>query len=91
MSKEELITAIAVCTDKQILNRIADVLNHKNTEPQKREVEARLIHQDEAARRLGVSRTTMWRLIKDGSIKTINVRGKHRVQLESLLKYAGVK
>lgn len=92
MSKEEIITAVAVTTDKRVLSRIADILNHKDTESGgKREVETRLITQSEAAKRLGVSTTTVWRLIKENSLKVVSVRGKQRIQLESLLAYVGVR
>lgn len=92
MDKGEIITAVAGITDKSMLSRIADVLNHRYPEPTRvREADTRLITQREAARRLGVSNTTVWRLIRERSLKTIAVRGKRRVQMDSLLSYVGVK
>jgi len=38
----------------------------------------------EAAKRKGVSRSTIWRMVQDGTIKAVNVRGKNRVILGSL-------
>lgn len=49
----------------------------------------KLITQKEAARRLGISTTTVWRLIKEGTLLTVRQRGKQRVRLDSLLRYAG--
>lgn len=92
MSKEEIITAVAVTTDKQVLSRIADIINHREGKPDKKtEKETRLITQLDAAHRLGISKTTVWRLIKEGALKVVSVRGKQRVQLDSLLAYVGVK
>lgn len=91
MSKEEIITAVAVTTDKTLLARVADVLKHKDRHSgDKKERETRLITQANAAKRLGVSTTTVWRLIKDGSLQIVNVRGKQRVRLDSLHSYVGV-
>lgn len=76
-------------TDKALLARVADVLSHReDTSPSKGERETRLITQAEAAKRLGVSTTTVWRLIKEGSLSVISVRGKQRVRLASLTQYA---
>lgn len=92
MSKDEIITAVAVTTDKRVLSRIADIISHKETCPsgKKPEAETRLITQSDAAKRLGVSTTTVWRLIKEGSLETVSVRGKQRVKLASILRYVGV-
>ena len=89
MSKEELFTALAVMTDKDVLAEVERVLKRepKNDAP---EAETRLITQAEAAKRLGVSVTTVWRLIKEGTLIAVSVRGKQRIQLASLLKFAGV-
>lgn len=89
MSKEELFTALAVMTDKDVLAEVERVLKRepKNDAP---DAETRLITQSEAAKRLGVSVTTVWRLIKEGALIAVSVRGKQRIQLASLLKFAGV-
>jgi excisionase family DNA binding protein len=89
MSKEELFTALAVLNDKDVLAEVERVLKrepHSGTP----EAETRLITQAEAAKRLGVSVTTVWRLIKEKSLIAVSVRGKQRIQLASLLRFAGV-
>lgn len=89
MNKEEIITAVALTTDRQLLSRIADVLTRTDkTQRESKERETRLITQAEAAKRLGVSTTTIWRLIKEGSLSVVSVRGKQRVRLASLTRYA---
>lgn len=89
MNKEEIITAVALTTDRQLLSRIADVLTRTDkTQRESKERETRLITQAEAAKRLGVSTTTVWRLIKEGSLSVVSVRGKQRVRLASLTRYA---
>ena len=90
MSKEEIITAVAVTTDKGMLSRIADILNHRDQHPVSRaqDRETRLLTQKEAAKRLSLSTTSLWRLIREGAIETVNVRGRRRVRLASLMDYA---
>ena len=89
MNKEEIITVVALTTDRQLLSRIADVLTRTDkTQRESKERETRLITQAEAANRLGVSTTTVWRLIKEGSLSVVSVRGKQRVRLASLTQYA---
>ena len=90
MSKEEIITAVAVTTDKGMLSRIADILNHReqHTASRTQDRETRLLTQKEAAKRLSLSTTSLWRLIREGAIETVNVRGRRRVRLASLMDYA---
>lgn len=89
MDNNERIIAFLRASEDQ-LKRIDDILEGRNTPSVKAEAETRLITQEEAARRLGISRTTVWRLIKEGTLLTVNQRGKRRVRLDSLLRYAGV-
>ncbi len=91
MTQAEIITAIAKSTDEELLARVASILQHPDTASNTRpEEETRLVTQADAAKRLGVSPTTVWRLIKEKKTKAISVRGKQRVQLKSLLSFAGV-
>ena len=87
MAIEEILRL--VCTaDKPTLNKIAAVLEGNHDPHTQKERETRLITQAEAAKRLGVSTTTVWRLIKEGSLSVVSVRGKQRVRLDSLTRYA---
>lgn len=89
MGIENIMKAI-LAADKKTLQRVSDVLENKAPPAQHRtqDAETRLITQAEAAKRLGVSTTTVWRLIKDGSLSVVSVRGKQRVRLASLTRYA---
>ena len=89
MDNNERIIAFLRASEDQ-LKRIDAILEGRNTPSVKAEPETRLITQEEAARRLGISRTTVWRLIREGTLLTVNQRGKRRVRLDSLLRYAGV-
>ena len=44
--------------------------------------------QKEAARRLSISTTSVWRLIREKKLEVVNVRGRNRVRLASLMDFA---
>ena len=91
MSKDEIFAALAMTTDRRLLDKVARVLRQEDeTLNAKGDTETRLLTQSDAAKRLGLSTTTIWRLIKEGSLKVVSVRGKQRVRLDSLLAYVGV-
>lgn len=50
-----------------------------------RETNAKTITMVEAAKIGGVSRGTIWRMTKDGTIPTVSIRGKNRVRLADVL------
>lgn len=87
MTKGEIITAIAACKDKKTLGSITRVLNHESeTEA---EPGTRLLTQREAANRLGVSSTTVWRLIQSGAIGVRKVNNRPRIPLSEIVRFAG--
>ena len=49
-----------------------------------RDPDARLVSQGLAAKKLNVSRTTIYRMLKDGELIGVNVRGKRRILLSSV-------
>ena len=52
--------------------------------------DAKTITLTAAAKVGGVSRTTIWRLTRDGSLPVITIRGRHRVRLADVIKlFAG--
>lgn len=88
MAIEQLMKAL-LAADKPTLGKVADVLMHRDRPvTQRNNKETRLITQREAAKRLGISTTSLWRLIKEDRIETINVRGRRRVRLASLEDYS---
>ena len=52
------------------------------------EIDLRTITIQEAATRLGVSRPTVYRLIRSRAIKTVHIGSRERVPLSSLIAYA---
>lgn len=56
-----------------------------------RSADARTITLTAAAKLGGVSRSTLWRMTKDGTIPTVCIRGKNRVRLADVLAAFAVK
>ena len=53
--------------------------------------DVRLHQMGKAADRLGISKTTLWRAIKDNRIRTVEVRrGSRRIPESELRRFAGV-
>lgn len=46
-----------------------------------------LLRPEEAARRLGIGRATMYKLISDRSIRSIKIRGLRKIRPEALTEY----
>jgi len=82
----------AVCgADKATLAAVAKVLRHEDEAAATSAVadpDVRLVTQREAAKRLGISSVTVWRLLRDGKLKGVNVRGKVRVRMDSVMRFA---
>jgi excisionase family DNA binding protein len=51
----------------------------------------RLYRLCDAAKELGISRTTLWRAIRDGRLRVVEIRdGAKRIPEAELMKFAGV-
>jgi excisionase family DNA binding protein len=76
MNKEELIGKLLTATPAE-LNRVAAVFTGETpTEPTDR----RLLSIQQAADALGVSRTTIWRMLRDGGLPFVELRpGSRRI------------
>lgn len=81
MTKEEILTAIAVCNDAGMLARIVRTLKNEDAP------DLRLLTQAEAARRLGVKPETIRRFITCGELEARTVRGVKRVPLAVLIRF----
>lgn len=57
--------------------------------PRIKDPDTRTITQSEAARRLQVSRTTVYRMAKDGLLASVPMRGRTRIVLASVFAYVG--
>ena len=85
MNKEELIGKLLTATPAE-LNRVAAVFAGETpTEPTDR----RLLSIRQAADALNVSRTTIWRLLRDGQLPTVELRrGSRRIPSQAVTEFA---
>lgn len=86
MSATERLQKILAASPK-VLARIDAVLDGDTTTPRK-EPNVKTCTFVEAAKRLNVSRPTIYRLCKDGRLKTVKLNGVSRILLESLFDLA---
>lgn len=77
--------------DPALLAKVDAVLKGDDTTIPKVDPDVRTCTLTEAARRIGVSRPTVYRLIKKGAIRTIPLCGVSRVVLQSLFDYIGTQ
>jgi len=70
-----------------VLAKIDAVLAGDDTHVQKVDPDCRTCTLTEAARRMGVSRPTVYRLIERKAIRTVELNGVSRVTLQSLFDY----
>ena len=84
MGKSELFVSLAQIPDGDPrLDALSAVLAGK-PEPEA-PASIRLLRMSEASRETGLSRCTIWRAIKEGRIKTVEIRrGSHRIPLSEL-------
>ena len=86
MTANERILKIAT-SSPAMLAKIDALLAGDETHVPKKDPDVRTCTLTEAARRIGVSRPTIYRLINRGSIATIDLMGVPRVVLQSLFDY----
>lgn len=70
------------------LARIDAILDGTDTTPKKHEEDTRLITYTEAARRLCLSRPTIYRLVKLGRLDVAPLDGVNRIRLQSVFDFA---
>ena len=90
MSKSELITLLAQVPDNDAarLDRVAAALDNNN-EPA-RPGSLRLYRMRDAVKETGLSRVTLWRAIKEGRIRSVEIRrGSHRIPEAELRRLVG--
>ena len=82
MSDQELIMTLLQSTP-ETRARVADLLKGKPTETEP--TDRKLLTLTAAAGVLGISRQTVWRMVNDGRLPTIELRaGRHRVPSNAL-------
>lgn len=69
------------------LAKVDAVLNGTDSKPT-RDEDIRLCTYTEAAKRLGLSRPTVYRLAKMGRLETVSLNGTSRIRLKSVIDFA---
>lgn len=87
MTKNEIVIAVLNTDDPKKLAQFEQLINGDTSHVQAELPEMRTCTITEASRRLTVSRVTMYRLIKRGAIKVVNLNGNSRVVCQSLIDY----
>ena len=72
----------------QTLAAIDAVLNGTAAKPNKEDADVRLVTYTEAAKRLNLSRPTVYRLVKLGRLEVVPLDGVNRVRLQSVIDFA---
>lgn len=72
----------------QTLAAIDAVLNGTTDKPNREDADVRLVTYTEAAKRLNLSRPTVYRLVKLGRLEVVPLDGVNRVRLQSVIDFA---
>ena len=88
MTTEQRLSAI-LAANPGVLRRVDRVLTGEPTEGATEPGDRRLLSIAQAARALNVSRTTVWRLLRDGRIPVVELRpGSRRVPSQAVTEFA---
>lgn len=83
MSKEELMMKLLTAAP-DVLERVAGILENKLVTPNT-SADRRLLTFSKAAETMGVSRQTVWRMVSDGRLTTVEIRpGTRRIPSAAL-------
>lgn len=72
----------------EMLRKIDDILMDRGRKCRSSDEDIRTLTFTEAAKRLRVSRPTIYRLVKSGRLETVALEGSRRIRLQSLLDVA---
>lgn len=72
----------------ETLRKIDDILMDRDKKGRSSDDDIRTLTLTEAAKRLNVSRTTVYRMVKSGCIDIVKISGVNRVRLQSLIDLA---
>ena len=86
MSERERMMKLLAATP-QTLARVDAVLNGTDGRTAKADDDCRLVTYTEAARRLNLSRPTVYRLAKAGRLDVVPLNGVNRIKLQSVFDY----
>ena len=87
MNTNERLLRIATA-NPQTLAKIDAVLNGTDGKPNKADADVRLCTYTEAAKRLNLSRPTVYRLAKAGRLEVVPLDGVNRIRLQSVIDFA---
>lgn len=86
MSTNDRLLKLATA-DAATLARVDAVLDHRDTNERMPEPDTRTITFTQAAKRLGVSRPTVYRLTRIGRLRTVKLCGVSRIVLSSVVDF----
>ena len=90
MSPNDRLLKLATA-DAATLARVDDVLNHRDNATHNPEADTRTVTFTQAAKRLGVSRPTVYRLVRAGRLRTVRLCGVSRIVLASVVDFVNGK
>lgn len=82
ISSERAAYCLPILTGEKPLPTEAEIVV---AETAKTAAEAKTLNLTEAAKIAGVSRSTLWRVVKSGGLPTVRIRGRNRVRLADLV------
>ena len=77
-----------LAANPQTLAKVDAVLNGTDGMPGKADADVRLVTYTEAAKRLNISRPTVYRLVKLGRLEVVPLDGVNRIRLQSVIDFA---
>lgn len=90
MSTNERLLKLATA-DAATLAKVDAVLNHTDDDTKKPEADTRTVTYTDAAKRLGLSRPTVYRLTRAGRLRTVKLCGVSRIVLSSVVDFVNGK
>ena len=72
----------------EMLRKIDDILMDRGKKSGGSDEDLRTVTFKEAAIRLGISRPTVYRMVKSGRLETVKLEGCHRIRVQSLIDVA---
>lgn len=88
MTMNQILGALANA-DERTLSIVGRVLTGGTVPGENSDPDVRTINATEAATRLGVSRPTIYRMMDEGQLQTLTLRGVRRIRLASVFALAG--
>lgn len=75
--------------DERTLSIVGRVLTGETVPDENSDPDVRTVNATKAAKRLGVSRMTVYRMMNEGRLQTLTLRGVRRIRLSSVLAFSG--